>query len=103
MATDKLITQLDEWWEAMRILKVNSPQEDWNKYAQYLNPDALIYVNGVGSPPARGIAAAIAELKKIDRNLGYYRAQSFVTRDRYGWAHVIQQYEQPSSGSWGGD
>jgi hypothetical protein len=69
MATDKLNTKLGEWWEIIRNLKPDSPQEDWDKYASYLNPDAVIYLSGMGAPPAKGVDEATAEMKKI---LGFW-------------------------------
>ncbi|KAH6987794.1 hypothetical protein BKA56DRAFT_577703 [Ilyonectria sp. MPI-CAGE-AT-0026] len=69
MATDKLHTKLNEWWEVIRALKPDSPQEDWDKFSSYLSPSAVIYYNGLSAPPARGIDEIVAEMKKI---LGFW-------------------------------
>ncbi|KAL6401285.1 putative epoxide hydrolase protein [Ilyonectria robusta] len=65
MAIDKLNTKLDEWWEVMRNLKLDSPQEEWDKFTSYLNPDAVVNLSGMAAPPARGIADTVVEMKKL--------------------------------------
>ncbi|KAH7008461.1 hypothetical protein EDB80DRAFT_716607 [Ilyonectria destructans] len=69
MATDKLHTKLNEWFEVIRTLKPDSPQEDWDKFSSYLSPSAVIYYNGMNAPPAQGIDEIVAEMKKI---LGFW-------------------------------
>ncbi|KAI5467081.1 hypothetical protein BGZ63DRAFT_398689 [Mariannaea sp. PMI_226] len=65
MATDKLNTKLDQWWDVIANLKIDSPQEDWDKFASYTSPESVLYFNGLSQPPARGTAEAVAALKGL--------------------------------------
>ncbi|CAM1511782.1 Fc.00g092950.m01.CDS01 [Cosmosporella sp. VM-42] len=62
---DRLHHRLDEFWDIVRDLRADSPEDAWDTYASYLNPDCVVYLSGIGAAPSRGSTDAVADMKKL--------------------------------------
>lgn len=63
-----LSSNLTEWWESIRVLAANSPENEWEKMLSYLSDDCVLYFNGMNVAPAKGKA----EVKTTLSNLTSY-------------------------------
>ncbi|HWJ65282.1 MAG TPA: nuclear transport factor 2 family protein [Nocardioides sp.] len=61
---------LSAWWDTVRDLRADSPQQDWERMTAHLADDCVLYFGGLGAPASVGVDAVVADLKQT---LSYWR------------------------------
>ncbi|KAI5927725.1 hypothetical protein F4810DRAFT_649131 [Camillea tinctor] len=65
LTTDQLHAKLEAYWVAVRALRPDSPDADYQAMASYIAPDASLYFHGINTPPAIGPQGAIDEMRRL--------------------------------------
>jgi len=67
---DSPYEKLSSWWDVIKNLTADSPEEDWRTMTDYLAPDCIVYFGGMAAPASEGPEAVVADLKKV---LSYWK------------------------------
>lgn len=65
MAAQRNKATLDAMWATLESLTPNSSAEEIQKLQQYYEPDAVVYLNGMTAPPAKGHEEIKEEVGKL--------------------------------------